>query len=61
VRVEPKTIGHTTNRYTTSRKAFSWQSDLILGIASCQETESSTGGTIAPADLLLADQISLVK
>jgi len=55
VRVEPNTIGiaaATHNRYTTSRTTFSWQSDLFLGIASCQETESLTGGTIAPADLL---------
>jgi len=55
VRVEQKTTGLaaiTLNRYTRSRMAFSWQSDLFLGIASCHETESSTGGTTAPANLL---------
>jgi len=26
------------NCYTMSRTAFSWQSDLFLGIASCHET-----------------------
>jgi len=34
---------------------FSWQSDLFLSIASCHETESSTGGAIAPADLWLPE------
>jgi len=29
----------TPNHYTTSRTAFSWQSDLFLCIASCHETE----------------------
>jgi len=49
VRVEAKTIGIaavTHNRYTTSRTAFSWRSDLFLGIASCHQTESSTSGTV---------------
>jgi len=49
VRVELKTIGIaavTHNSCTTSRTAFSWQSDLFLSIASCHETESSTGRTI---------------
>jgi len=58
VRVEPNTIGVaavTLNCYTKSRTVFSWQSDLFLGIESCHETESSTGGTIAPADLLLPE------
>jgi len=53
--VEPKTIGiaaATHNHYIMNRTAFSWQSDLFVGIASCHETESSTAGTIATADLL---------
>jgi len=55
VKVELKTIGIaaiTPNRYTTSRTAFAGQSDLFLYIASCHETESSTTGTIASANLL---------
>jgi len=55
VRVEPKTMSIaavTPNCYTTSRTAFSGQSDLSFGITSCHETEFSTTGTIAPADLL---------
>jgi len=55
VKVKPKTIGIaavTHNRYTTSRTAFSWQSDLFLDIASCNETEYLTASTVAPADLL---------
>jgi len=38
-----------------SRTVFSRQSDLFPCIASCHETESSTAGTIAPADLLLPE------
>ena len=38
--------------YTMGRTACSWQSDLFLCIASCHETEFSTGGALAPADLL---------
>jgi len=55
VRVEPKTVGIaaiTPNQCTMSKMAFFWQSDLFLGITSCHETESSTAGTIAIADLL---------
>ena len=55
VGVELKTIGIlaiTHNHYTTSRTAFSWQSDLFVDIVPCHETASVTGGTIAPADLL---------
>jgi len=55
VRVELKAIGivaATRNRYTMSRTAFSWQSDLFLGIVSCHETKSLTATTIALADLL---------
>jgi len=54
-RVKLPTIGIaavTPNHYTMSTTACSWQSDLFLCIASCHETECSTGGTIAPADLL---------
>jgi len=55
-RVESQTIGTaavvTPNHYTTSSTVFSWQSDLFVCIVSCNETESSTAGTIAPADLL---------
>ena len=65
MRVEPKTIGiaavtQSHNHYTTSRTAFSWQSDLFLGIApdhASEETKSSTAGTIAPADLLPPEYI----
>jgi len=55
VRVELKTIGIAAvsqNRYSTSRTVFSWRSDPFLGIASCHETESSTGGTTAAANML---------
>ena len=52
---ESRTANHwsssrNTNHCTTSK---TWQSDLFLCMASCHETECSTGGTIAPADLLL--------
>jgi len=55
VRVEPKTIGIaavTRKCYATSSTPLAWQTDLFLLIASCHETESSTGDTIAPADEL---------
>jgi len=34
---------------------IAWHTDLFIQIASCLETEYSTGGTIAPADLLLLE------
>jgi len=34
---------------------IAWQTDLIIRIASCHETECSTGGIIAPADELLPE------
>jgi len=45
VRVEPKTISIAaiTHNCYTSRMAFSWQSDLFLGIASCHGTKSLIG------------------
>jgi len=52
VRVEPKTIGIAAVTPKCCRTVFFWQSDLFVGITSCHETESSTIGTIAPADLL---------
>jgi len=39
--VKPQTIGIaavTPNHYTTCRMAFSWQSDLLLGITSSHAT-----------------------
>ena len=54
VGVEPKSNGIPDlkhNRYATSSTSIVYQTDLIR-IASCHETECSTGGTIAPADLL---------
>ena len=55
VRVEPKTIGIaavTPNRCTTSRTAFSWQSDVFVYIVPCHKTETSSAGIVAPANLL---------
>jgi len=40
------------NHYATSSMPIAWQTDLFIWIASCHETECSTGGTIALADLL---------
>ena len=40
------------NRYTTSSMPIAWQTDLFIRIASCHETECSSGGTIALTDLL---------
>jgi len=49
VRLEPKTIGIAAimhdNCHAMSSMPFPWQTDLFLWIASCHETESSTGGT----------------
>jgi len=55
MRVEPKTIGIPAvshNCYTTSRTVCSWEKYLLVGIEPRHETEFSTGGTIAPTDLL---------
>jgi len=57
VRVEPKTIGIAaiTQLLCHEQDDVLLTNDLFLSIASCHETESSTGGTIAPADLLPAE------
>jgi len=34
--------------YKMSNTAIAWQTDIFIRIASCHETEYSTGGTIAP-------------
>jgi len=56
VRVEPKRndvpdVKH--NCYATSSTPMAWKTDLFIRLASYHEIESSTDGTIAPADLLL--------
>jgi len=40
------------NCYDMSSMTIVCQTDLFIQIASCHGTECSTGGTIAPADLL---------
>jgi len=55
VRVEPKSNGIPDvkhNRYPTINTVNVCQTDLFIWIASCHKTESATGGTITPADLL---------
>ena len=55
MRVEPKSSSIADmkhNRYATSRMSLVCQTDLVIRIASCHETECSTGGTIAPVGLL---------
>jgi len=55
VRVKPKSSGIQDvkhNRYATRSMALVCQTDLFIRIESCHESECSTGGTIAPVDLL---------
>jgi len=49
VRVELKINGISDlkhNHYTTSSMPIAWQTNLFIRIASCHETECSSGGTI---------------
>ena len=58
MRVEPKSNGIPDlkhNHYAMISTPIAWHTDLFIQIASCHETEYSTGGTIAPADLLLLE------
>jgi len=50
-----KAMAYQTWSITTTLRAapwIGWQTDLFIRIVSCHEIECSTGGTIAPADLL---------
>jgi len=58
VRVEPESnvipdLKH--KPYAMRSTPIAWQTNLFIQIVSCHKTESSTGPTIAPADLLPAE------